>query len=281
MRCFRLREKCSPNQVSVLLVLVGVAGLLPGGGLVLGDEVQTVSELPWYLDPSLFPGGTLFLGNQQYSYAPDIMGFAFSDLYMDIVWLHPLLGEDAIKVYAVQGGDFNEDGKLDLIVDVGKRRVGACERGERVHELYLLLNQGGGDFTVAPGYPLVWGCVLSHQPSLFTTADLNQDGHLDVVGVDTDDNYLLLLFGDGRGELELVRQEVPLEVEPENPGFGGVSIGDFNEDGYPDIVISSLYGLVPVMNDGRGRFVRSSDVIVLQEPWPEYGTVGPAAPTSA
>jgi len=269
----KFRTRALALVMCLLVLFVGLVAL-PGLGNSPGkDEVQT---------PSLFPGGIFYPGNTQYEFNFGT-GIGFGDLYFKAIGLESLLGEDAIKVYDVAAGDFNEDGRTDLVVDVGKRRAGVCEKGERIHELYVLLNEGEGEFTPAPGSPIFWGCVLSHQPSLTNpgVADLNGDGHLDVIGVDTDANVLILLFGKGDGSLALVRQEVPLELTPEKkPYFGGVSVGDFSEDGYPDLLIHRDWGLIPLVNDGKGGFIRHGKTIVLSEPWPEYHVVAPIEPAS-
>jgi len=274
------RRRALALVMCLLVLFVGLVAL-PGLGSSPGeDEVQTPSLYPEEM-LSLFPGGIFYPGNTQYEFNFGT-GIGFGDLYFEAIGLESLLGEDAIKVYDVIEGDFNEDGRTDLVVDVGKRRAGVCEKGERIHELYVLLNEGEGEFTLAPGSPIFWGCILSHQPSLTFpgVADLNGDGHLDVIGVDTDANVLILLFGKGDGSLELVRQEVPLELVPEEPYFGGVSVGDFNEDGCPDLLIHRQYGLIPMVNDGKGGFIRHGKTIVLSEPWPGYNVVAPIGPAS-
>jgi hypothetical protein len=81
-------------------------------------------------------------------------------------------------------------------------------------------------------------------------ADLNGDGHLDVVGVDLSAGTVGVLLGNGDGTFK--------RVVKYSPGFSrplSVAIADVNGDGKPDILVSDVYGALSVLlGNGDGRF---------------------------
>jgi len=117
-------------------------------------------------------------------------------------------------------GDFNEDGLLDLaVIDGG-------------NSIYIALNQGGGTFSSPTQYS------MSVRNSI-VAADVNGDGHLDIVG---DNGAVLLGKGDGtftNGESGVFNGGVPLIT------------GDFNGDDKIDLVSDS--GLL-LLGNGDGTF---------------------------
>lgn len=66
--------------------------------------------------------------------------------------------------------------------------------------------------------------------------DLNRDGHLDMVVVNTEENFVSMLMGDGKGNLG-----PPIQIVTD-AGTHGVAIADLNHDGWPDIVVANLKG---------------------------------------
>jgi len=71
-------------------------------------------------------------------------------------------------------------------------------------------------------------------------ADLDGDGHLDLVAAMDGSDYLLVAWGDGAGGLS-VPQVVTAERYPR-----GVKVADLNGDGRPDLVVATQ------MNGGIG-----------------------------
>jgi hypothetical protein len=119
------------------------------------------------------------------------------------------------------GGDFNGDGKPDLIA------------------LDALTNnaqfvQGNGDGTFSTPQPLFAASPSS--PALQLTGDFNHDGKLDFVVRDNSTLFLLRVFlGNGDGTF------LPVDTSLAGQGtdfIGGVIAGDFNNDGKLDLVCS-------------------------------------------
>jgi FG-GAP-like repeat len=82
----------------------------------------------------------------------------------------------------VATGDFNGDGKLDLVVSSGS-----------YNRVSVLLGNGDGTFQAQAQYQVNG----SNNPYLIV-ADLNRDGKLDLA-VGSDDGWVFILLGDGDG----------------------------------------------------------------------------------
>jgi hypothetical protein len=118
-------------------------------------------------------------------------------------------------------GDFNEDGYLDLAVpDLGTGLI------------YVALNQGNGTFSTPVSYPLSVGSTIA-------TADVNNDGHLDIVS----DNAAVLL-GNGDGTFTSGAGST-------YSGTGPI-IADFNGDGQVDLLFLNPLSLL--LGNGDGTF---------------------------
>jgi hypothetical protein len=123
------------------------------------------------------------------------------------------------------GGDFNEDGKQDLVVSTtGTSQVAT-----------ILLGNGDGTFTVK-------SAILNSVAFLsVVVADINGDGHQDLVlGLNGPLGISL-----GKGDGTFVDTTFYQTAIGSNPGgFFGVSAEDFNGDGKIDVVASGYSGFV-------------------------------------
>jgi VCBS repeat protein len=113
----------------------------------------------------------------------------------------------------LSSGDFNGDGKPDLIKSKSQGPIG------------ILLNDGTGHF--APPREFDFGRSSSFRVDA-TAGDFNEDGKLDVVT-----NAITLAFGDGAGGL-LAAPSLRAGKEPSS-----AATGDFNEDGRQDLLVAN------------------------------------------
>ena len=140
-------------------------------------------------------------------------------------------------------GDFNGDGMLDLITV-----------NSEDNDVSIAFGDGMGGFTRAPS-PFAVGS----SPYPGALADLNADGHLDIIATSTarrtpeqeaSSRALTVLFGDGRGDFR--RELVPLRTML--PWF--VAVADLNNDTKPDLVVTHAERneLSVLLGDGKGAF---------------------------
>jgi uncharacterized protein (TIGR03437 family) len=117
-------------------------------------------------------------------------------------------------------GDFNMDGNLDLAV--------ANLTGNAVT---VLLGNGSGGFTHSPSSPISTGMT----PASIVLADFNGDYILDLAIVNESGNSVSVLLGDGGGGFKGAANS-PFSV---GSMPRSVAIGDFNEDGRPDLATAN------------------------------------------
>jgi hypothetical protein len=137
-------------------------------------------------------------------------------------------------------GDFNGDGKLDLVV-TNACYIKICRPQGIGGDVYILLGDGTGKFVLNP--TRVWEGA---QPLSVAVADFNGDGNLDLAVSGGD--AVSILLGDGTGNFTL---HSTLAV-----GGGPLAIGDFNGDGILDFAVAnSTSNTVSILlGDGTGKF---------------------------
>jgi hypothetical protein len=149
---------------------------------------------------------------------------------------------------AAQLADLDGDGHLDLVL-VGFQKAG----------LEVYLGDGSGNWMLhttlpesRPG-PTMAGRALA-------VADLNHDGHLDLVAA-FQRWGIYIYYGDGRGGFagSLVDFDSPASE------LQSLAVGDVNKDGHPDLVVNGTLGGRDQPNgpdvylgDGRGGWTASS-----------------------
>jgi hypothetical protein len=126
--------------------------------------------------------------------------------------------------------DVNGDGIADLLVG----NTGNNQEGPGT--LSVLLGNGDGTFRTAPGNP----AATPSRPVDLIVADLNGDGHPDLVIGSAYDGTVGVLFGNGDGTFHdqqlIVGTGVPNKAMNGTPYIAGVIAVDVNGDGKPDLV---------------------------------------------
>jgi FG-GAP-like repeat len=137
--------------------------------------------------------------------------------------------------FGIAAGDFNGDGRLDLVV--------AAADADRIE---LLMGSAGGAFT--RGTPI----SAPGNPRGIAVADVNGDGNPDVIYTSFLLDTVTVLFGDGAGSFP------SLVVSPTGASPQDVVAGDFNGDGIVDLVVANTAAptVTLLIGDGTGGFAR-------------------------
>ncbi|MGA3105763.1 MAG: FG-GAP-like repeat-containing protein [Terriglobales bacterium] len=144
----------------------------------------------------------------------------------------PIQTQTSYVVDAAVAGDFNKDGKPDLLATING--IPNCGSGSQ-----FLQGNGNGTFT-AGTINCLGGGAFSNAP---VAADFNADGNLDVIIPYSAGNFELgpaLLQGNGNGTF------TPTEFYYTGTGAVGAAVADFNGDGMLDVAL---------LNKGNSTFV--------------------------
>jgi FG-GAP-like repeat len=146
---------------------------------------------------------------------------------------------DTPQVGGTVAGDFNGDGKVDLAVSESSK-------------IEVLLGHGDGTFGSSNTIATIRGA--GH----LIAADFNHDGRLDLavtepvvdIGGYTTGSAVTILLGNGDGTFTMTNAPISL------PGTfaDGLSTGDINHDGVPDIVVGTT-GWTPSLADSVNVFI--------------------------
>jgi hypothetical protein len=120
--------------------------------------------------------------------------------------------------FGVAVADFNADGKLDLVT---------ANNGS--NDLSVLLGNGAGGFSPAPGSPVAGG----PSPLNVTVGDFNGDGTPDLATANLSSAGVTVLVGSGTGSFS-VAAGIATGASPDS-----VAVGDFNLDGKLDLAVAN------------------------------------------
>lgn len=137
--------------------------------------------------------------------------------------------------YSIATGDFNNDGKLDVVMMV-------------IGGFAVALGNGDGTMQKATLYTTKLAYSLA-------VADFNGDGNLDIVVADEDQSpsTVSVYLGNGDGTF---RSPITSNTTDYNEF---VAVGDFNGDGKPDIVLIENPHISVLLGKGDGTFGPPSD----------------------
>jgi hypothetical protein len=156
--------------------------------------------------------------------------------------------------HALAVGDFNEDGRLDIVTTCV-----ACAGGVRI-----LRNDGSGQFTAGPSYP------AGNAPVFTAIGDFNNDGKLDLAAVNNvSGNFgrVSVLLGNGVGGFG---SPTAYDLAGNNPN--SIAVGDYSANGISDLAVAvSLPGFnngsaSVLLGNGAGSFATAQNTDFVRAP---------------
>lgn len=140
---------------------------------------------------------------------------------------------------AAASGDFNGDGKVDVVTANG------ITTGS--HGVSILVSNGDGSFQVPRNF------ATGTDPTAIAVGDFNGDGKLDVAVANRASNSISILLGNGDGTLQPA-STIVLTGSPIS-----INTADFNNDGKKDLVAvvnvsPGVYQAAILMSNGDGTF---------------------------
>jgi hypothetical protein len=141
--------------------------------------------------------------------------------------------------YGIKAVDVNKDGNQDIIWFSSE------------HNVEIRLGLGDGRF--ASSGP-IYNTMLTHAGE-FEAADMNRDGHLDIVVVGNHSIAVLRGNGDGTFQTPLLFS-ISNAAEPGDPSdaIDSLALGDFNKDGKVDALVSIGSSIQIAFGKGDGTF---------------------------
>ena len=159
---------------------------------------------------------------------------------------------------AIVVGDFNGDGVSDLAVVNWCDSSNSCSKGS----VTIMLGNGDSTFTQAAGSPVPVG---SSARESIVTGDFNNDGVPDLAVVNSTDNSVSILLGQGNGQF------VPAPGSPVATGSSPISaaVGDFNGDGFTDLAVANEgdSAVTILLGTGNGTFNAVVGPSTVFSPW--------------
>ena len=149
--------------------------------------------------------------------------------------------------FAITVGDFNEDGKSDLVITANVR-------------VYVMLGKGDGTFAPAAGSPLPvpsppYDDLGSPYTSALAVGDFNRSGHQGLAVGLFQNEAAAILFGNGDGTFTYSDTLANTSGQPTT----SLTAADFNRDGNLDLVaVNNVNGVSPTFLLGYGHGVFNS-----------------------
>jgi hypothetical protein len=210
---------------STSIAATGVPGNYTLTGTVTGFGIVAPSGTVNFLDTT----ASTTIGSATLD--PATLGFGFVQASGSPI---PLQSVVQTAVGWEASGDFNGDGIPDL----------AVVSSDFQSHVYVLLGIGDGTFHAPAAY------AIGEYTGFVTVADVNNDGHPDIIVANTFSGNVGVLLGNANGTFGAET------TFPVGSGPSSVAVGDVNGDGIPDLIVANTGDntISVLLGDGTGHF---------------------------
>ncbi len=157
-----------------------------------------------------------------------------------------LMLDDVMR--SMELGDLDSDGLDEAVLSSVKR-----------DELVIASHSGDGCFRPTARIP------VSGPPTALAVADFDQDGNLDVATVKRYSKDLSVLMGRGNLTFKAEKNVAYRAGKASDRSTPMLAVGDWNDDGIPDLAVKDTARLYSLIGRGDGNFVR-----IEERPDPSY-----------
>jgi hypothetical protein len=264
-----------PGSSNFTLLLRGT-GFVPGAGIVFGNSgISATFSDSEHLSATIPAANVATAGTAAVSVVnPPPGGGKSNVVYFQVAAPQTSVdfapaANSPLQIYSPSGitaGDFNEDGKQDIVVTGGTDKV------------YTFLGNGDGTFAPATGSPMpVPSPPYDDFPSPYVgpiaVGDFNNSGHLGLAVGELNNEAVVILLGHGDGTF--ATSSAAFANAPGGP-LSAVEPADFNADGNLDLAITSQISGVSLVDlgYGKGAFSTAGDLYTSADGFPAGVAVG-------
>lgn len=158
---------------------------------------------------------------------------------------------------SLAAGDFANNGNIDLVTANGNNcGTPTCGPGS----VSVLLGNGDGTFQPHTDY----GVGL--MPSSVAVGDFRSNGNLDLAVVDNGSSSVSILLGKGNGTFQPQVSYLTASTASNQTFPQLIAIGDFNQDGKPDLAVATTEAVSILLGNGDGTFQSHVDIPIAGGP---------------
>jgi hypothetical protein len=152
---------------------------------------------------------------------------------------------------SLAAADFGNNGKVDLVTaNANDCNNPPCGPGS----VSVLLGNGDGTFQPHTDY----GAGLV--PSSVAVGDFRSNGKLDLAVANNGSSSVSILLGNGDGTFQPQVSYLTASMIANQPNPQEIAIGDFNQDGKPDLAIAASSAVSILLGNGDGTFKSHVDI---------------------
>lgn len=144
-------------------------------------------------------------------------------------------------------GDVNGDGKADIVTTTYSATASTAN---------IYLGTGTGSYTSNGSF-----ATDNYTTGSVSLVDMNNDGRLDIVAMtENPGTNMSVLLGNGNGTFQ---SKISTSL---GGGYNDHSVGDFNRDGYQDVIVQSLTSTKILLGNGNGTFQTAQTINSIAGP---------------
>lgn len=151
--------------------------------------------------------------------------------------------------WGITSSDYDNDGDIDVVVSAEVEQKSSVLIGR----LYLIKNPGSFDYVNSSGIKVIENISKYSGVASIVIFDYDKDEQLELfVGI-RDKIYLIKIVNNSYDKVSICTLNKSSEGYIDDLKNAGISVADFNNDGYMDVVIGGLQGKIRILLNSYNR----------------------------